>query len=282
LQRFPSQSRLTRSPAHNSSDSTLPENYTSWSSLQIDQMKKQRTSADTSAVSKQPNLSYYSVDTSNLAVGGTSLIPAQRRRAQNRASQRAFRERKERHVKNLEQQLEDLHQQYEELLRAYDEQKEEIFNLRTEMQELHSEPETLQVPGQNSPLEYGTRIRTQSLQSENKTLQFQQTGLLMPQSQSLTPSSTFEQRISSSRASVSEEQTLFGSLRPLTPAENFETATIFRPSDAFFASREGSRCYSVDEYQEAQQNQQQEDFGSPGFSKAFAINPSADIFEGWR
>lgn len=209
------------------------------------------------------------------------LIPAQRRRAQNRASQRAFRERKERHVKNLEQQLEDLHQQYEELLLAYDQQKEDLFNLRAEFQDLHPENETLQVP-QNSPLEQGSKMRAQSSQSEGETWQYQGNDLLIPQSQCMTPTSNPEYQSCASRASMSEGHTPFGSLLPLTPAEPFESAVMFRPSASFFASREGSRGYSVGEYSEGQQNLQHDDFGSPGFNKEFATNPPGDLFQGWK
>jgi bZIP transcription factor len=207
------------------------------------------------------------------------LILAQRRRAQNRASQRAFRERKERHVKNLEQQLEVLHQQYEELLQAYDAQKEDIATLKADLHELHSESGSLQVP-QNSPLGFASAVGAEGFQSESDLLQFRQNGLLIPQSQSMTPASNFDNQNFSSRASTCENQTPFGSLLPLTPAENFENQPMFRPSDLFFASREGSRCYSVGDCPDVQQ--QESVLSSPVFTKEFALNPTADMFEGWR
>lgn len=277
MQRFPSQSRRNSSDTYTSSDIALPEDYTSWTSLQINPMKKQKTSSETTTTPKQPNPSYYSVLPIQVAVADTPLIPAQRRRAQNRASQRAFRERKERHVKNLEQQLEDLHQQYEELLQAYNQQKEDMFTLKTKLQEIHSENRILRVP-HNSPMEFASTMRASSFQGSEETLQLHQNDLLQPQSQSMTPTSNFDARNSTSRGSLSEEHTPFGSLLPLTPAENFDNPGVFSSSDPFFTTGEGSRGYSVNDYQEAQQ---QGGFSSPTFSKDFATNPSADIFERW-
>ena len=61
----------------------------------------------------------------------------QRRRAQNRASQRAFRERKEKHAQDLQRQLEELEKKHKELLDSHSELDDlnkklvaEIDNLR--------------------------------------------------------------------------------------------------------------------------------------------------------
>jgi AP-1-like transcription factor len=54
-----------------------------------------------------------------LLCGHTSSNNQQRRRAQNRASQRAYRERRERHVKSLEEKLEVINSQHEELSKEY-------------------------------------------------------------------------------------------------------------------------------------------------------------------
>ncbi|KAF7503584.1 hypothetical protein GJ744_003612 [Endocarpon pusillum] len=259
MPRFPSHSRRNSSDTYTSSDIALPEDYTSWTSLQINPMKKQKTSSETTTP-KQPNPSYYS-----------------RRRAQNRASQRAFRERKERHVKNLEQQLEDLHQQYEGLLKAYNHQKEDIFTLKSKLHEIHSENRTLRVH-HNSRMKVASTMRASRFQGTEETLQLHQNDLLQPQSQSMTPTSNFDTRNSTSRGSISEEHTPFGSLLPLTPAENFDNPGVFSSPDPFLTTGEGSRCYSVNDYQEAQQ---QGGFNSPTFSKEFATNPAADIFERW-
>ncbi|EXJ68634.1 uncharacterized protein A1O5_08428 [Cladophialophora psammophila CBS 110553] len=62
-----------------------------------------------------------------------------RRRAQNRASQRAFRERKEKHVKGLERQLEDLHEKHQDLLQSYTRQADEVTKLNGRIAELTAE-----------------------------------------------------------------------------------------------------------------------------------------------
>ncbi|KAK5947459.1 hypothetical protein PMZ80_001609 [Knufia obscura] len=62
-----------------------------------------------------------------------------RRRAQNRASQRAFRERKEKHVKGLEHQLEELHEKHQDLLQSYTKQADEVSRLNSRIAELSTE-----------------------------------------------------------------------------------------------------------------------------------------------
>jgi len=62
-----------------------------------------------------------------------------RRRAQNRASQRAFRERKEKHVKGLEHQLEELHEKHQDLLQSYSKQADEVSRLNGRITELSTE-----------------------------------------------------------------------------------------------------------------------------------------------
>jgi hypothetical protein len=54
-----------------------------------------------------------------LLFGQTSTNSQQRRRAQNRASQRAYRERRGRHVKSLEERLENMASQHEFLFKEY-------------------------------------------------------------------------------------------------------------------------------------------------------------------
>ncbi|KAL1982236.1 hypothetical protein VTN96DRAFT_1605 [Rasamsonia emersonii] len=66
-----------------------------------------------------------------------------RRRAQNRASQRAFRERKERHLKSVESQLHNLQSLHHDLLQSYNQQAEEVARLKQRIQELTSEIEKL-------------------------------------------------------------------------------------------------------------------------------------------
>lgn len=67
------------------------------------------------------------------------LTTLQRRRAQNRASQRAFRERKEKHVKGLEHQLEELHEKHQDLLQSYSKQADEVSRLNGRIAQLSAE-----------------------------------------------------------------------------------------------------------------------------------------------
>ncbi len=71
------------------------------------------------------------------------LIECKRRRAQNRASQRTLRERKERHVEGLELQLEDLHDMHQDLLQTYTGKADEVWRLNSRISELSSEIESL-------------------------------------------------------------------------------------------------------------------------------------------
>ncbi|ODH13978.1 hypothetical protein ACO22_06760 [Paracoccidioides brasiliensis] len=66
-----------------------------------------------------------------------------RRRAQNRASQRAFRERKEQHLKSLESRLHDLSSKYHDLLQSYARQAEAVQHLIDRIQQLTTELELL-------------------------------------------------------------------------------------------------------------------------------------------
>lgn len=67
----------------------------------------------------------------------------QRRREQNRSSQRAYRERKERHQRELEQQICDWRQKYDLLSQSYSQQNDEVRRLRSRIEHLTSEILTL-------------------------------------------------------------------------------------------------------------------------------------------
>ena len=62
-----------------------------------------------------------------------------RRRAQNRASQRAFRERKEKHVQHLEHELEQLENKHQHLAKSYTDLDSDYANLKNEVAQLRSE-----------------------------------------------------------------------------------------------------------------------------------------------
>ena len=74
----------------------------------------------------------------------------QRRRAQNRASQRAFRERKEKHVQHLEQQLEDLDTKHRTLAKSYDELDSTHETLKSEVKQLRSELQSIKSSRESS------------------------------------------------------------------------------------------------------------------------------------
>lgn len=74
----------------------------------------------------------------------------QRRRAQNRASQRAFRERKRSHTEDLQQQLDKLHETYRSLQETYQQKVNELSKMQIFVEELsfeiamlHMKPEAL-------------------------------------------------------------------------------------------------------------------------------------------
>ncbi|PGH13964.1 hypothetical protein AJ80_06102 [Polytolypa hystricis UAMH7299] len=73
-----------------------------------------------------------------------------RRRAQNRASQRAFRERKERHVKGLENQLQDLHEKHQDLRQSYTRQADQVQRLNERIQNLTTELDVLRTSSEVS------------------------------------------------------------------------------------------------------------------------------------
>ncbi|KIW92350.1 uncharacterized protein Z519_07334 [Cladophialophora bantiana CBS 173.52] len=62
-----------------------------------------------------------------------------RRRAQNRASQRAFRERKEKHLRSLKSTLEDLGEKHQRLLVSYSQQSEVVMRLKGRVADLHAQ-----------------------------------------------------------------------------------------------------------------------------------------------
>ncbi|KIW64949.1 hypothetical protein PV04_07248 [Phialophora macrospora] len=62
-----------------------------------------------------------------------------RRRAQNRASQRAFRERKERHLRNLKATLETIGDKHRKLLESYSQQSEAVIKLKSRIAELNAQ-----------------------------------------------------------------------------------------------------------------------------------------------
>jgi len=75
-----------------------------------------------------------------------SSIPdkIERRREQNRSSQRAYRERKERHQKELEGQISQWQQKHQMLSRSYSQQTNEVARLKAQIEQLNGEISNLQ------------------------------------------------------------------------------------------------------------------------------------------
>ncbi|KAJ9632874.1 uncharacterized protein PV06_09785 [Exophiala oligosperma] len=85
--------------------------------------------------------------TSSVVTQVKSSIPdkLERRREQNRSSQRAYRERKERHQKELEEQINQWQQKHQILSRSYSQQTEEVARLKAQIEQLNNEITNLQV-----------------------------------------------------------------------------------------------------------------------------------------
>ena len=71
-------------------------------------------------------------------------MPLQRRRAQNRASQRAFRDRKEKHMRDLEQRLGELEGRHNDLTQSYESLQVEYSSVKQELDKLRQENERLE------------------------------------------------------------------------------------------------------------------------------------------
>lgn len=72
------------------------------------------------------------------------LTPPQRRRAQNRASQRAYRERKEQRIRDLEILLDEAHRKQDNLSQAY-------MTLQAEYETLQTRPHAAAQPQASQP-----------------------------------------------------------------------------------------------------------------------------------
>ncbi len=82
---------------------------------------------------------------------GSVPLSKARRRAQNRASQRAFRERKERHVKGLEYQLETLNEKHQDLLASYSKQASSVAQLYRRITELQAQIKAVKTANGQTP-----------------------------------------------------------------------------------------------------------------------------------
>ena len=81
-----------------------------------------------------------------------------RRRAQNRASQRAFRERKEKHVQHLEQELEQLESKHQHLTKSYSELDSQHAEAQSELAQLRSELANLRTSSREGSISSGSAV----------------------------------------------------------------------------------------------------------------------------
>ncbi|KAL8824665.1 MAG: hypothetical protein Q9170_008083 [Blastenia crenularia] len=88
---------------------------------------------------------------SNMRIANKTPLQ-QRRRAQNRASQRAFRERKEKYVNHLEHELETLESKHRELMKSHSNLGEANDKLTQEVETLCSEIKSLKTFGEGGSM----------------------------------------------------------------------------------------------------------------------------------
>ncbi|EXJ81165.1 hypothetical protein A1O3_07455 [Capronia epimyces CBS 606.96] len=101
-----------------------------WESIDLDLFD------ESGGCDRPPAQSATSTDSDNGVIPRSKIT---RRRAQNRASQRALRERKERHVKGLEHQLTTINEKHQDLIRSYTKQTDHVTKLHHRITELQAE-----------------------------------------------------------------------------------------------------------------------------------------------
>jgi len=82
-----------------------------------------------------------------------------RRRAQNRASQRAFRDRKEKHMRELEQRLSELEGRHSDLSRSYESLQVEYSSVKQELDKLRKDSSRRESTSSGSSRDYHSSHR---------------------------------------------------------------------------------------------------------------------------
>jgi len=99
-----------------------------------------------------PSLGSWSPLTSSAQSPSTTQDSKQaRRREQNRRSQRAYRDRKEKQLKILEDQIAQLEAKHQSLLKSYSSQSSEIVKLKSEIEKISNEITALQTASLTKP-----------------------------------------------------------------------------------------------------------------------------------
>jgi AP-1-like factor len=102
--------------------------------LYEDHDRRRRKNGNEKIVASHVHSVCYSFDTKDI-----KYWLHQRRRAQNRASQRAFRDRKEKHMRDLEQRLGELEGRHNDLSRSYESLQVEYSSVKQELDRLRKE-----------------------------------------------------------------------------------------------------------------------------------------------
>ena len=124
----------SKSPAHNTSHNPGPSQF----SPELQDFNQRFVLYDPTGVQSERFLG--SPDSASAAEQLTDSASAQeKRRAQNRSAQRAFRVRKLQKVKTLEQNLTNLLSKHNDLLSSYEKQEDELSELRKRITNLQNE-----------------------------------------------------------------------------------------------------------------------------------------------
>lgn len=116
---------------------TTPEYYGSLDS-------STSSAASPSSDGSSPRSSSISSSKVTTEVRGAIPDKVERRREQNRQSQRAYRDRKEKHQRDLESQIAVWREKHEKLCKSYAVQSEEVSQLKAQVEELNSQIVSLQ------------------------------------------------------------------------------------------------------------------------------------------
>jgi len=82
-----------------------------------------------------------------------------RRRAQNRASQRAFRDRKEKHMRELEQRLAELEGRHSDLSRSYESLQVEYSSVKSELERIRRDGSRVESTSSGTSRDYHSNHR---------------------------------------------------------------------------------------------------------------------------
>ena len=124
-------------PTFDSSSASSPSSERALSSS-VDSRRSSKTMTERSTVPDKVEVCF------STSICYIMLTTCQRRREQNRQSQRAYRDRKEKHQRDLEGQVSDWKQKHEKLVRSCSVQTAEICQLKAQVAELNAQLQAIQ------------------------------------------------------------------------------------------------------------------------------------------